>query len=236
MPMVSYHATSGTVTVMMPTNTPQLTPLLVSNPADSFAASAPWFAALDPSAQGRAFSRRYGFMMDSLSDPLPAGTEFWIRKLSGPADLKFYNYSSSAPQQFDPVFGTDGTPPGVAWNGVMWHPCVTAPPGTNDYTATFEVYLADLNTGEELPNTSSGPLVFKWTTVPDGRPVLNLAPTIIVAWPLTTTPNWKLESAASADATTWQPVTNAPVNLDGQTAVILDGTATMRFFRMRYEP
>jgi hypothetical protein len=78
--------------------------------------------------------------------------------------------------------------------------------------------------------------VFTWTTAPDGRPVLNLAPKIMVAWPLTTTPNWKLESAASADATTWQPVTNPPVNVDGQTAVILDGAATMRFFRMRYEP
>ena len=146
MPMVSYQASDGMIHVMMPGAVPQLTPLLVSNPGDSFDPADPWFNALDPSAQGASFSRRYGFMMDSMSDPLPVNTQMWIRKLTGPADLKIYNYSSSIPKQLTPVFGTDGSTNAVYWNGMMWHPVVAAPPGTNSYTATFEVYLCLLYT------------------------------------------------------------------------------------------
>ena len=58
MPMVSYSASERMIHVMMPTEVPQLTPLMVSNPGDSFDPADPWFGALDPSAQGNAFSRR----------------------------------------------------------------------------------------------------------------------------------------------------------------------------------
>lgn len=176
MPMVSYHESDGKLHVMLMGDEPQLTPLLVSNPGDSFNPADPWFAALDPSAQGLAFSRRYGFMMDT-SDPLPANTEIWIRKTSGPADLKFYSPT-------EPVFGTDGTTNAVYWNTVMWHPVAAAPPGTNTYTATFELYLVDTVSGQELTNTSTGPLVLDWTNMPDGRPALSLASKMVVAWPI----------------------------------------------------
>jgi hypothetical protein len=83
MPMVSYHSSDGMMHVMMPATVPQLTPLMVSNPGDSFDSADPWFGALDPSAQGKAFSRRYGFVMDANTELLPAGTQIWIRKLSG---------------------------------------------------------------------------------------------------------------------------------------------------------
>ena len=77
MPMVSYHSNDGMIHVMMPMEVPQLKPLLASNPGDSFDPADPWFSALDPSAQGASFSRRYGFVIDSMngSDPLPAGFE-----------------------------------------------------------------------------------------------------------------------------------------------------------------
>jgi hypothetical protein len=238
MPMVSYSAASGAVGVMMPADIPQLTPLLSSNPGDSFASSAPWFDALDPGAQGLAFSRRYGFMMSSGSDPLPANTQMWIRKLSGPPELEFYNYSSSIPQTFAPVFGTAGTTNAVYWNGTMWHPVVAAPPGTNRYTATFEAYLVDTTTAQEVANSSSGPLTFNWTDVSDGRPSLslNLAQKITGAWPSATTSNWVLESAATLNATTWTSVTNTPVTVDGQPCVILEQNAAQQFFRMRFMP
>ena len=235
MPMVSYSASSGAISVMMPGAVPQLTPLLISNPSDSFDSPAPWFSALDPSAGGKAFSRRYGFVMDSGSDSLPADTQIWIRKLSGPADLKIYNYMSS-PAMFTPVFGTDGATNAVAWNGMMWHPVVAAPPGTNRYTATFEVYLVDTTTGQEVAGSSSGALTFTWTDVADGRPALNLAQKIMVAWPTTTATNWVLESAAALDAATWTSVTNTPVSVDGQPGVILDPGAAQQFFRMRHLP
>ena len=51
MPMVSYDGDSGMMMVMMPMDVPQLTPLLVSNPGDSFDPAAPWFNALDPSVR-----------------------------------------------------------------------------------------------------------------------------------------------------------------------------------------
>ena len=222
--------------VMMPDTVPQLTPMLVSNPGDSFDPADPWFAALDASAQGASFSRRYGFMMASMSDPLPANTQMWIRKLAGPADLKIYNYSSSAPKMFAPVFGTDGTTNAVYWNGNMWHPVVTAPPGTNNYAATFEVYLVDTTTGQEVAGSSSGVLTFNWTNVSDGRPALNLAQKIVVAWPSATATNWVLEAAATVNAATWTTVTNAPVTVDGQPSVVLDANAGQQFFRMRFVP
>lgn len=236
MPMVSYHTSDSMIHVMMPGAVPQLTPLLVSNPGDSFDPADPWFNALDPSAQGASFSRRYGFVMDAMTDPLPANTQMWIRKLSGPAELKIYNYSSSAPKLFSPVFGTDGTTNAVQWNGMMWHPVVAAPAGTNSYTATFEVYLVNTTTGQAVPNSSSGPLTFNWTNVPDGRPALTLAQKIIVAWPSVTTTNWVLESAVTVNAVSWNAVTNVPVTVDGQPSVLLDRNATQQYFRMRFVP
>jgi hypothetical protein len=236
MPMVSYHASGGMMMVMMPGAVPQLTPLLVSNPGDSFDPADPWFNALDPSAQGASFSRRYGFVMDTMTDPLPANTQMWIRKLSGPADLKIYRYSSSVPKALEPIFGTEGTTNALYWNGMMFHPVVAAPPGTNGYTATFEVYLVDTTTGQPVANSSSGALTFNWTNVSDGRPALNLAQKIVVAWPAATTTNWVLEAAATVNAATWNAVTNTQVMVDGQPSVVLDRNADQQYFRMRFVP
>jgi len=238
MPMVSYSAARGSISVMMPGEAPQLTPLLVSNPSDGFDPSAPWFGLLDPSARGWAFSRRYGFDMDPMSDPLPANTQMWIRKLPGPADLKVYNYLSSPPT-FAPVFGTDGTTNAVYWSGLMWHPVVAAPPGTNNYTAMFEVFLLDTTTGQEVANSSSGPLTFNWTDISDGRPGLNITQGvqgIIVTWPTVTTPHWVLESASALSSTAWTTVTNPPVPIGSLQGVVLEGPAPQQFFRMRYQP
>ena len=115
---------------MMPAEVPQLTPLMVSNPGDSFDPADPWFDALDPSRQGLSFSRRYGFVMDTMTDPLPPNTAIWLRKVSGSPELGFYRYSGSAPKAWEPIFGTAGTTNALFWNGMMFHPGVTAPPGT----------------------------------------------------------------------------------------------------------
>jgi hypothetical protein len=236
MPVVSYDAGAGHINVAMPTAVPQLTPLLVSNPADGFDPADPWFDALDPSRRGASFSRRYGFVMNNTSDPLPGGTQMWIRKLSGPPELAFYRYSASAPKLFDPIFGTGGVTNALYWNGMMFHPTVAAPPGTNRYTAVFEVVLRDTATGQDVPNSGSGPLVFEWTNVPDGRPALTISQSIVLAWPSVTTTNWVLESAASVDSGVWTTVTNTPVLVNGQPSVVLEPSAAQRIFRMRYVP
>lgn len=236
MPMVSYNATAGRLHVMMPPEIPQLTPLLVSNLGDSFDAADPWFDALDPSRQGASFSRRYGFVMDAESDPLPAGTQMWIRKLSGPPELGVYRYSGSAPKALEPIFGTSGTTNARAWNGMMFHPVFAAPAGTNGISATFDLFLLDTTTGQEVVNSGSGPLEFTWTNVPDGRPALNISQRIVIAWPADTTANWRLESASPLDATSWSIVTNTPVTVDGKPCVVLEGADAQRYFRMRRVP
>jgi len=237
MPEVAYDTNDARIHVMMPMDVPQLTPLLISNPADNFDPLDPWFSALDPSAQGLSFSRRYGFVISMMgTDPLPPGTQMWIRKLSGPADLKFYRYNGSAPKEFTPIFGTEGATNALYWNQMMFHPAVTAPPSTNPYAATFEVYLYDTVSEQDVPGSSSGPLVFNFTNVADGRPELSLAPKVFVAWPSGTASNWVLESAPSITATNWTGVTNIPVTVDGQPGVVLDSGATQQYFRMRYIP
>jgi hypothetical protein len=235
MPMVSYHAADGQLRMMMPTDVPQLTPLLVSNPADQFDPADPWFDSLDPSRQGLSFSRRYGFVMDTMTDPLPANAAIWLRKLSGAPELGFYRYAGSDPKVWEPIFGTAGTSNALFWSGMMFHPAVTAPPGTNSLTATFEAYLVDTGTGQEIAGSSSGARDFDWTNVSDGRPTLAAGTRFVVAWDAAAT-GYVLEWAENASAPHWTAITNEPVVLEGQPAVILSPDASARFFRMRKSP
>ncbi len=235
MPMVSYHAEDGHLHVMLESTVPQLTPLMGSNSGDSFDPSDPWFDSLDPSRQGLAFSRRYGFVMDTMTDPLPADTEIWLRKVSGPVEVGFYRYSTSAPKTWEPVFGTAGAPNALAWNGMMFHPGVTAPPGTNTLTAVFEAYLVDATTGLEVPDSGSGSFTLNWTVVAGGRPALDIASRLVIAWPATGS-NWVLEAADTLPALNWTRVTNTPVLVDGRPSVVLSGVEAKRFFRMSLAP
>jgi len=232
MPQISYSAADGALQVQVDPTIPELTPLLASNPQDHFDPSDPWYDALDSSRQGLAFSRRYGFVMNTVTDLLPAGTGIWIRKLSSSAQLGFYRaHAMSLPHLWQPIFGTDGTTNVYSWSGTMFHPCVTAPPGTNTYSATFEAFLIDASTGLEVPNSSTGPFTLNWTSLPDGRPALAIAQKIAIAWPAAAT-NYVLEYADTLPCSNWTRVTNAPVMLDGQPAVLLDASELRRFFRM----
>lgn len=233
MPVVAYHAEHNHIHVTMPPEVPQLTPLLVSHPLDWFDPADPWFEALDPSRQGRSFSRRYGFVMDANSDPLPSGTQMWIRKVSGPAELKFYRYGHSVPKVFEPIFGTDGATNTLYWNGMMFHPAVTAPPGTNSYTAGFEVFLMNLATGQPVPDSGSGVLTFQFTNVPDGRPTLRMTTDCCIAWPSDVATNWVLEATSTPHAE-WSSVTNIPTAEGTELLVTPDREKAQQFFRMRY--
>lgn len=234
MPEIAYSSVEGRLHVSMPAAVPQLTPLLVSNPADTFDPADPWYDKLDPYRQGLAFSRRYGFVMATETDPLPPDRAIWIRKLSGPPELEVYRYSGNLPKEFTPIFGTAGSSNALYWNGTMFHPCFAAPPGTNNWTAIFEAYLVDTVTMEVLPATSTGTMVFNFTDVPDGRPTLNIGMLFALSWPADATSH-VLEAASSLNATNWSVVTNKPVMLEGRPAVLLprdDG----RYYRMRPAP
>jgi hypothetical protein len=236
MPAFSYSAADGTLRVLVDPTIPQLTPLLVSNPGDSFDPADPWFEALDPSRQGLAFSKRYGFVMGTETDPLPAGTGISIRKLSGSPQLGLYRaHAMSLPHRWEPLFGTAGTSDTFSWNGSMFHPCAAAPAGTNEYTATFEGFLVETNSGAVVAGSSTGPFVLNWTSVPDGRPTIEIAPRIVVSWPQSAT-NYVLEGAESLSPCQWTVVTNAPVMLEGCPAIVLERGEARRFFRMRMTP
>jgi hypothetical protein len=244
MPKVAYRSTSDSVEVAMPPHIPQLTPLLISHPDDSFDPADPWFDALDPSQGGASFSRRYGFVMDATSDQLPENREMWIRKLSASPELGVYRNENSDPKVWEPIFGTDASPTARYWNQVMFHPAFTAQPGTNPLTATFEVYLIDTGTGLEVPSSGSGPLVFDWTNVSDGRPVLRLAwrraaggsNEVMIAWPATTTTNWILECATNSLAGLWIPMDQAPEIIDGESCVVTEPGSGQAYYRMRHVP
>ena len=239
MPEVWYHADTDTVTVDLSAIlvTAQLTPLLISHPNDSFSPTDPWFDWLDPSRQGFAFSRRYGFDIHVMSDLLPYDRELWIRKLYGSPDLGIYDYhDSTTPKVWTPIFGTAGTSNATYWSGLMWHVGITAPPGTNTYSATFEVFVVNTDTGREAPGSSSGPFVLNWTDVPDGRPQLNIAALvpgqIQLTWPASAS-NWKLLSASVLNTPNWSAVTNAPVTFNNQFTVTLNTTETAQLFRLK---
>ena len=238
MPEVWYHADTDTVTVDLSdiTVTAQLTPLLVSDPTNSFSPDDPWFDYLDPSRQGLAFSRRYGFDIHVMSDLLPYDRELWIRKLYSSPGLGIYDYGDSPPKVWSPIFGSAGTTNATYWSGLMWHVGITAPPGTNTYTATFEVYVVNTDTGLEVPGSSSGPFALDWTDVPDGRPQLNIAAAgpgqVKLTWPGSAT-NWTLVSASTLTAPDWSALTNAPVPLHNQFTVTLNAAENAQVFRLK---
>lgn len=235
MPMIAYHAAEGRLSVMINPTVPQLTPLLVSNPSDVFDPGDPWFDVLDPSREGLAFSRRYGFVMDTMTDLLPGGLTISIRKLSSSPELRSYRYRNTEPKVFEPIFGTDGSSNSLSWSGMMFHPTFAVPPGDATYTATFEAYLVNTDTGGEVPGSSTGPFVLNWTSVPDGRVTLGIAQKLVITWPASDG-NYVLESAPSLSPADWTIVTNTPVLLDYQSAVILDASDAKKFFRVRTLP
>ncbi len=240
MPMISYNAGDGHLhsMIMPPGEIPILTPLLVSNPGDSFDPADPWYDSLDPSRQGLSFSRRYGFDAMPIgmgSDPLPPNTAIWLRKLSASPELGFYRYAGSAPKAWEPIFGTANTTNTFYWNGDMFHPGVTAPPGTNSLTATFEAFLRNTLTGEEVANSSTGPIVLDFTNLSDGRPALGIGQRIVVFYPANTT-GWLLEGTETLPNGIWTDVTNAPVVLEGQSAIVLEPGDPRKFFRMKLAP
>lgn len=243
MPRISYHADAQRLMIdlVQATNTlPQLLPLLASHPLDCFSAAAPWFNCLDPSRQGMAFSRRYGWDMAAMTDLPPPGQAIWIRKLDSTPGLAFFDYNDSrTPLTWNPCFGTEASTNALAWNGMMWHFAAAARPGTNTFRATFELFLLDTSTGKEVAGSSTGPFDLGWTNAPELRPTLELARQpgnqITISW-VTNALRWHLLSSGSLDEGDWLPVPEPAEVINGKAAVHLDAPSVPQFWRLRYDP
>lgn len=232
MPMIAYHAADGTLSVRMNAVEVQLTPLLVSNPTDQFAPDDPWFADLDPAGRGLSFSRRYGFVMDAMSDPLPAGTAIWLRKVSMSPGLMAWKDRAN-PKTWAPIFGTAGSPDVYPWDGTMFHPTFGAMPGTNAFSAQFEAFLVNTASEEPLPNGSTGPFTLTFTNTPDARPQLSLAGGQ-VRWAAAATTNYVLECCEDISTQRWTAVTNGIQHVDTENRIVVDPSLRSCFFRLNW--
>jgi hypothetical protein len=155
---------------------PQLTPLTISNPDDSFDSADPWAQPLE----GKAFSRRYGFVLDGESDNLPLNTTLRIRQIQTSDNLNVYYLRSTTPKEFTGIFGTQGSDTTWSWNLAMFHPTYVVPGEIGTYQAKYEIFLANVLTN--LPQDGYTPMSFtlNLTAVPEPTTLLFLVLSLIL--------------------------------------------------------
>jgi len=159
---VTFHDTTDSLSVEVDPIIPELTPLSVSNPGDSFASGDPWTIPLS----GKAFSRRYGFVVDDESDTRPVGTSIWIRQVSASPGLETYRYRGN-PKEFYGIFGFDGSSDTWQWDAIMFHPTYVVPSGIGTYQAEYEVFVADLATQQPAAGYTPATFTLDFTSVPE---------------------------------------------------------------------
>jgi len=165
---------SNSFSVSTDAGTPTLKPLSLWAPGDNFLPSDPWYTALSPSVQSRAFNSQYGFLIDSAtSDFLPAGNSIGIRLLSASPGLQAHFYRGTDPKSFTEVFSPSRDY--VLWSGNMWHPVFSAP-GAGNYEATFQFFVANAATtsvadfttaASAVPGYSTANVTLQFTAVPE---------------------------------------------------------------------
>ncbi|MDP0497806.1 MAG: PEP-CTERM sorting domain-containing protein [Verrucomicrobiota bacterium JB024] len=160
---VGYNAYTDTFEVHTDSAIPEMQPLSTFAPGDSFNPADPWYGTLDPSQEGLAWTRRYGFAQEG--DLLPEGLYYWVDLDVTTAGLEAYIVRTD-PDLFTPVFGTDGT--GTTWlfNGTMTHPVYATTPSVASYAVTGSVYIGDVN-GLANPGYASQSFTLNFTAVPE---------------------------------------------------------------------
>ncbi len=233
--IILYDAAAARIDARVEPFVPQLTPLDVPSPADSFSPADPWFACLDPSQRGLAFNRQYGFVMDAASDIVPQGVGIWIRATSRTPGLELYRYRSSAgATSWEPMFGFGGSTNVLLWNLSMFHPAVAAPAENGTHSASFEAFAVDLASGATITAIAAGSFTLNWTNVASARPRLEVARGPILRWPAAAT-NYVLESAGSHSGP-WEVSPDRPVVDNGAFSLALTATNPCQFYRLRRVP
>jgi hypothetical protein len=151
------------------------------------------------------------------------------------------DYSLNA---YSGIFGTAGSSTKWKWDGQMDHNTyavdLAAITQTNQlFTATYKVYVGD-SAGNEILNAdnSSASATEVWTWQGPASlypPALKIQNKLVIDWPANCT-NYVVECAETADASTWNAMTNCPVAIDGRTVILVDPAHAKRFFRLRSAP
>jgi len=166
---------------------PELKPLVVWSPGDTFDPSSPWFAKLDPSTGAGAFNSQYGLLIDgSLTDPLPGGSKIMVTYVAASTGIGIYRWRNNDPQLFEPILGTEGSPISWDWGALshaMFHPMFVADPGTGpDPTVTLRFDLVDATTNEILPQYGGTQAVFQFALIPEpGTALMSAFALLLVA-------------------------------------------------------
>ncbi|GHC04197.1 PEP-CTERM sorting domain-containing protein [Cerasicoccus arenae] len=166
MPMVhiniEYNEFLGELDVHVDSGVPQMTPLSILSPGDSFSPTAPWYTTLDPSQEGQAWTRRFGFV--STLDPAPVDRFFWIDLNATSDNLEAYFYRET-PETFTPIFGTDGSSTLWEFPNSMTHP-VFATSLAGDYSISGSVYIGDASGIMDI-TYDAAPFTLNFTAVPE---------------------------------------------------------------------
>ncbi len=175
------------------------------------------------------------------------GNYLWIEKTGGSPELKTYfvneDVTGDPGTPYTPIFGTDGSSPKWRWDGKMDHNAyavalryLTRP--NQLFTATYHLYIGDA-AGNPVPGYGDTTTTWRWQGPPVAVvPAPHIGRTngqILVSWAPTVT-NLTLVAADSHATTNWLAVTNEPFPLDGNTAVVLDPSASQKFFRLQLSP
>ncbi len=175
------------------------------------------------------------------------GNYLWIEKTGGSPELNTYlvneDVTGDPATPYAPIFGTEGSSTKWRWDGKMDHNAyavalryLTKP--NQLFTATYHLYIGDAN-GNAVPGYGDTTTTWRWQGPAIAVvPAPNIGKTngqILVSWAPTVT-NLTLLAADSPATTNWRAVTNQPFPLNGNTAVVLDPSASQKFFRLQLRP
>ncbi len=167
MPMIhiniDFNSFNDELSVHVDSGVPQMQPLSVASPGDSFNPAAPWYTTLDPSQEGLAWTRRYGFV--ATNDPAPEGLSFWVDLDVTTMGLEAY-FTRTEPDMFTPIFGTDGSSTLWEFPNTMIHPVFAGDPTVASYVLTGTIYVGD-SEGVAAAGYNSAAFTLNFTSVPE---------------------------------------------------------------------
>ncbi len=105
------------------------------------------------------YNAQFGWVIEGFWE-IPGGASIWIEQVAADPGLRSFAGASPVLEEFAPIFGTDGSPPRIAWDGRMLHNwyAVTEP---GLCRATYLVYFGG-PAGEPLPGYLPGEVTLEW--------------------------------------------------------------------------